>query len=265
MTTPADTRARRIAVLAGSAAGLALLIFAFAAFQARSPVEPQAREQSRLLSAQASGALRSGDETLAAALAGRALALDSRNPEAAGVADQVTKRRSTRTADGGSGVADETKQPEPAEPVPGEPGGDGDAAFDDPVEEPAALLPQSFDGYTFGMPVALEGEVSVSASASRKTGPTRILWAIHDVRSKAGAQEFMNGTSRQLYGSDAQDVDIEGADAYFGTDGMRFATVVYSRGRYVFEVLVSGTDDAPAGYRDVAVGASMAFEDTPRR
>lgn len=258
-------------MLAGSAAGLALLIFAFAALQTRSPAEPQAREQSRLLSAQASEALRSGDETLAAALAQRALTLDTRNSQAAGVAQQVVERRSTRTPEQDE-RADESERsdpdpdPEPqTEPEPGGPTADGDSGFDDPIEELSLLLPESFDGYTFGMPVALEGEASVSASASGKVGPTRILWAIHTVGSKSEAREFINRTSRQLYGSDAGDVQIDGADAYFGTDGMRFATVVYSRGRHVFEVLVSGTDDAPAGYRDVAVGASKAFGDTPRR
>ena len=117
----------------------------------------------------------------------------------------------------------------------------------------------------FGAPVALEGEASISASSSKRTGPTRVLWAIHDVGEERSAKKFINDTSRRLYGSDSRDVQIDGADAYFGTDGMRFATVVYSRGRYVFEVLVSGTDDAPVQYRDVAVNAAKAFGDEPRR
>lgn len=261
MSAPANSRVRRVALLAGSAAGLALLIFAFAALQARTPTEPRPQEQSRLLSAQASEALRSGDETLAAALAERALRLDTRNSDAAGVAEQVSKRRSARAAGGGSGVGDE---PEPKAPEPEQPPS-GDSAFAGPIEGLELLLPQTFDGFAFGAPVALDGEASISASASRKTGPTRILWAIHDVGEESSAKKFMNDTSRQLYGSDSRDVEIDGADAYFGTDGMRFATVVYSRGRYVFEVLVSGTDGAPADYRDVTVSAAKAFGDGPRR
>lgn len=262
MAAPGSTRNRRVAVLAGSVAGLAVLIFAFAALQARTPVEPRAQAQSRLLSAQASEALRSGDETLAAALAERALKLDTGNSEAAGVTEQVAERRSTRAAGGGSGAGDE---PPRQDSEPGKPSEDGDALFAGSIEDLSLLLPDAFDDYAFGVPVALEGEASISASAPRKSGPTRILWAIHDAGEERAAQEFKNDTSRQLYGSDARDVQIDGADAYFGTDGMRFATVVYSRGRYVFEVLVSGTDDAPADYRDVAVDAAQAFGDDPRR
>lgn len=262
MPAPANTRVRRVALLAGSAAGLALLIFVFAALQARTPGEPQSSEQSRLLSSQASEALRSGDETLAAALAERALRLDTRNSDAASVVEQVAKRRSTRAARGGS---EERDQPDGQDQEPGQPPANPDSAFADPIPGLETLLPQTFDGYAFGAPVAFEGEASISASASRKSGPTRILWAIHDAGEERAAKEFTKETSRQLYGSDSRDVEIDGADAYFGTDGMRFATVVYSRGRYVFEVLVSGTGDAPAHYRDVAVNAAMAFGDEPRR
>lgn len=262
MSSLVNSRVRRLALLAGSAAGLALLIFLFAALQARTPGEPQASEQSRLLSTQAGEALRSGDETLAATLAERALRLDTRNSAATGIAEQVAKRRSTRAAGGGS---EEGDQSDAQSPEPGQPADSGDLAFAGPIEGLETLLPQTFDGYVFGAPVALEGEASISASASRRAGPTRILWAIHDAGKERSAKEFLNSTSRRLYGSDSGDVEIDGADAYFGTDGMRFATVVYRRGRYVFEVLVSGTDDAPVRYRDVAVSAAKAFGEDPRR
>lgn len=264
MSTPKNIGARRIAVLAGSVAGLAMLILIFAALQTRGPAEPQSREQSRLLATQAADALRSGDETLALALAERALLLDTRNSAAAGVTERVAARRSARKPDGGTGGAREPSRAEPvsAAPEPAEPTKAGDPGFDEPIKDLAVLLPASFEGYSVGTAVALEGEASLSASASGKTGPNKIVWAVHDTGSRRGAQDFISDTSKKLYGSDARDVRIDEVDAYFGTDGTRFATVVYSRGRHVFEVLVSGTDDAPAGYRDVAMAASKAFGDT---
>ena len=40
-------------------------------------------------------------------------------------------------------------------------------------------------------------------------------------------------------------MSIDGAPGYFGTDGTRYATYVYVRGRYAFEVLVTGNGRNP--------------------
>ena len=53
------------------------------------------------------------------------------------------------------------------------------------------------------------------------------LWAVHDREDAAGAQEFVDGVSKTAYPENASQIEIDGATAYFGTNGQRYATVVY--------------------------------------
>lgn len=210
------------------------------------------------LSAKAADALRSGDETAALAFAARALVVDAGNAEARRITDQVNRRRASKKADpvkppGSSPDASAT--PPPANGV--------DPAFLTVIPNIQELLPKTFSGFSLGGVVALEGGASVSGMPVSSSGVTRVLWAIHDGKTVEGASAFIENTSKESYGSDASSVVIDGASAYFGTDGTRYATVVYSRGRYVFEALVSGDDGAPAGYRATVVSAAKAFADRP--
>ena len=50
----------------------------------------------------------------------------------------------------------------------------------------------------------------------------------------------MSVVSKKSFDKDGTSVSIDGAPGYFGTDGTRYATCVYVRGRYAFEVLVTG-------------------------
>ena len=56
-------------------------------------------------------------------------------------------------------------------------------------------------------------------------------------------------------------MSIDGAPGYFGTDGTRYATCVYVRGRYAFEVLVTGNGKDPKELRTLAQEAAKAFQD----
>jgi len=255
------TIARSVLVFAASALALAGLIFGLSALQSitsrDNPDEPAAPAQT--YAADAAEALRSGDETLALELATKALAADPRDATAQSVADDVARRRAAR-----SQSSDTVVRQSPDETTSGDDVASDDGAFLKAIDDLSVLLPSSLPGYGLGAPVVLGGSASLSgSSADSEATVTRVVWSINDAESAEKAQDFVKKTSRELYGSDSADVTVDGATGYFGTDGTRFATVVYTRGRYVFEVVASGSSADPMEFRQVALDAAASFKDAP--
>lgn len=253
--TPRNPRLRRVAFWAFGLLLLAGVVFGGTALR-RNDAGSGGRDSAVYLAEQASAALASNDDTAALAFANRALAVDPANAEALRVADEVARRRAA------------SPEPPPSDTTggaaPDAPADSGDEAFSQKIPNLVGLLPTGFAGYSLGAPSGLGDEAVVSATPkSGDVKVTTIVWSVHDAGSAKEADRFIERTSTTLYGSDRQRVTIDGASAYVGTDGMRYASAVYVRGRYVFEVLLSGTDGAPAGYRSTAVEAAKAFEDSP--
>lgn len=259
MTAPRTPTRLRLAVRwATGVAVIAAVILGVAALQPgpRADDPDSSSESGAFLARRATEVLESGDETGALSFAERALAVDPGNKAAVSVADEVERRRSS----GSEG----TEPPPGGDASGGGAGPQSDEAFLSDIGNLAALLPETFADYALGSAVELDGEVSLSATPDNAGARVqRIVWAVHDAGTRDGAAAFVSKTSEVLYSKDVSSAVIDGATAYVGTDGTRYASAVYTRGRYVFEVLVSGTDGAPAGYRDVAVAAAKAFADTP--
>jgi uncharacterized protein (DUF2252 family) len=113
-------------------------------------------------------------------------------------------------------------------------------------------------------PQIVDTDAQVSGEPS--TRGVRVIWAVHDRGSAATAAKFISAVSKKSYPKNAQTVSIDGATAYLGTDGGRYATAAYVRGRYVFEVIVSlqeASSSAVAQAVPIARDAAVAFPDTP--
>ena len=82
------------------------------------------------------------------------------------------------------------------------------------------------------------------------------------VDPRRAAQKFLDGVSKGLYSKDPAVVTVRGVTGYFGTDGTRFATVAFRRGRYVFEVIVTSSGP-PADAKALAEKAAAAFPAAP--
>ncbi len=94
-------------------------------------------------------------------------------------------------------------------------------------------------------------------------GVTQLSWAVHDLKSEAAAKSFVAKTSKKAFPKNPGTVTVHGTKAYFGTDGTRFATVSFSRGRYAFEVLVTVNGVAPKTAKSVASEAAKVFPASP--
>lgn len=208
------------------------------------------------LTSLATEALSSGDATQALSLAERALKRNADDTQARDVAAQARKRIAEDAAGASAGSHSGGSQ------SGGSSGGTkgGGQGGSGSIADPAALLPKSFTSYSLAQPISLEGEHTVSGTPSSSSPNVRsIVWTIQDARTSAEAAAFVQKTSKTLYSRNGDTVDVSGSKAYFGTDGTRYATCVFTYGQYVFEVLVSGVDADPASYRDTAVAAARAF------
>jgi len=205
---------------------------------------------------QALEAQASGETTRAAELAQAALVADPSNAAAQGLLDSLN-------ASSGPGAG--TEPSEPSAPSTGTaPGSVSDAAFLKKYDDLASLMPTRPIGFSFDRPVQLGSDMTVSgAVVPREPGITKVTWTVHDMKSPSGAASFVTKTSKQLFSKNVASVTIHGVRAHFGTDGTRFATVAFVRGRYAFEVLVSVEGMSPKAAKAIATKAATAFPATP--
>lgn len=261
---PSRRISKRTALIVSAVAGvlvLAAVIFAVSALS-----DPDSggdsisietpSEQSARVFADAIEKLKSGDETGAVTALRQAVALDPENEQARTELDRIVREREAQSGGSNNGTNGGDDDPDdPADP------GD-DSAFNQPVADLTVLLPVTVDGYELGMVVAQGPDAQVPADPTgdgATEGVRRALYSVHDRETATDAQAFVNNVTKTAFPENASTVQINGVDAYFGTDGARFATVSYSRGRYVFEVIITAEDTAPGALVDIAIEAASAF------
>jgi hypothetical protein len=272
-----------------TAAVLALVIAGAAAFwpQGEDDTEDVALEDtaqadlSEKFYEQAMEALESGETTEAAELLRKAIEADPDNERARdelarvtdtlqggssgggsssggdGGSDGGTDDGTDGGADGGSdGDGDGTDPP----PIP-----DPDEGWDVPVEDLATLLPAEIPGYDRGA-VLVSGDNATVFYDPTFEGPfdyvRRQLTTVNYMGDTASADGFVENGSKVAYPDDSETVMVEGVEAYFGTDGTRLATVVFTRGHYVFEVILTVERGAPVDMKDYAVEVAEQFPDS---
>jgi hypothetical protein len=125
-----------------------------------------------------------------------------------------------------------------------------------------SLLPTSFPDYIMGnVETGSKTSADISASAAKPTARvTPIVWTVLDEGSTSKASGFLKSTSKRVYSKDAAQVKVNDVTAYFGTRSP-IGCVAFTRGRYVFEVLITST--AVAADKNVAVQAAAAFPVSP--
>jgi hypothetical protein len=248
-------------------AGVILGVSAFSATDSSETATTQLTDVQRSALAYQKGlaALEAGETTAAVAALKQAVELDPANQAAADALARAVRAASAGTG-GDAGGPDESGDPEPgAEPEP-EPQPEPepeDSAFLKPVADLKVLLPVQADGFALGTPTGTEEAATLAGTPNDpELIASRSLWTVHDRETPAGAAKFLTAVSKSLYAEDAATATIDGAKAYFGTDGTRFATMVYVRGRYVFEVVLTSLYTSPAELRTEAEDASAAFPDS---
>lgn len=251
---------RQPAVISGAVTVvvLAVAITLFVAFGGSSPdpdvvVERPATQQSREAYSNAQELIASGDTTAAVAQLRVAVQLDPSNTAAKEELDRIVGDAQKPQTDPGGG------DPPTSTPAPVDPG-----VFTKPISPMSKLLPTKMSGFEFGARQSVKDSANVPASPETLGGPvSRLLWTVYDMGSEAAAKGFVAKNSKSTFPVDAGTVNIDGASAYQGTDGTHFAVVVYTRGRYVFEVVGTVLTGDPADGKGLVVTAAKAFPEKP--
>lgn len=244
----------RVVWVALAAALLAAVVFIASALSQPATDEDRSPagsgETLEALLSQAARAQDSGDSTRAVSLLERALVLSPNDPRAALSLSRL-KASSSQEPDGQEPSAESTSALQ-----------DPDAGFELAVADLALLLPRSAQGWLLGVPESSATDIALPADPQSPGPATRVVFSVHDLGDSKAARAFIENTSKGVYGRDAEQVTVQGVPAYFGTDGSRFASVAYVRGRYAFEVIMTSTSGvAPSALRALALSAASAFPD----
>lgn len=251
---------RRPAVLSGAATvvALAIVISLFAAFSGTGPdsdvvVERPASQRSQEAYSKAKELIASGDTTGAVSQLRVAVQLDPSNTAAKDELDRiVSDAQGPETDSGPEGSA--TATPAPVDP----------SVFTKPISPMSKLLPTSMAGFDLGARQSAKDSANVPGSPKTSGGPvSRLLWTVYDMGGEAAAKGFIAKNSRSTFPVDSANVTVDGASGYYGTDGTRFAVIVYTRGRFVFEVVGTVLTGTPGDGRNTVVTAAKAFPEKP--
>jgi hypothetical protein len=248
---PRHTRARsgrshRTRWFVGSVLAVAAVIVVLGAFSRPAPAAPSSRTAGSIEATRAPGqaAYEAGLRSLASGETTSAVALFE---AAAAAGNAAAKAKLAETANA-------AKPSAPASVPP-------DTAYFTKVDDPATLLPTALSGYTvssversaFGAIVALQPTAEGPAGKV-----TLVVLTTLDKKTEAGARSYVNGITK-AFPKNLATVTVGSRAGRFGTDGARLASVVFSRGRYAFEVVATAYRVAPLEVKDVVVAAAASF------
>lgn len=236
---------------------LAGVIFAVSALSSPRDSVPSlpkvtAAEQSRKDYTDALAALDSSETTAARQLLEKAVSEDPNNSAAKNKLDELRNEP----------LPNQPKSKNDTSPAPA-PSGTG--PFDKPVSDMGVLLPKSAPGFVLGSKLVSKGEAQLPLDPDDRTLAARVsvvLVAVHDRGSSKAAQDYVTLHRDKLYPNAKSSPDVNGVAAKSGCDNGRLAAVLFSRGRYVFEVVVTSTGRDASKVLDVALQVAKTFPTT---
>lgn len=159
------------------------------------------------------------------------------------------------------------------------------AAMDAEVDEPAPtvvnndawlksvsdlgkLLPASAASWKLGIKTVVKPDAVRSGEPAMLSTPSRtmrrVIFSVHDMKTETAALSFVTNVGKKSFPKNGASVVIGGSPGYFGTDGTRLAAVVFTRGRYAFEAVVTTNDGvAPLTAKDAVIALANRFPTTP--
>lgn len=243
----------------GGAAVLALgaIIFAAAALSAPSSSQPtlpvvSTADQGAALVRQAQTAAESGQTTVALTLVKKALSVDPGNTAAQQLVDKLTPKTQTASETPPPDTKNNTRTP------------DVNAGFDKPVSDLKKLLPTSVSGFRRSMYQVSKTDAQVPFDPKiASTAVSVVLFSVHDRASRTGANDFVNKVVKVAFSKNGSSVTVSGVPAYFGMNG-HVGEIGFARGRFAFEVAVTGGSVTPTQLRSIALAlASRVPTRTP--
>lgn len=266
-------RTKAILGTAATVVVLAGVIFGLSAISSpkKGQVTPPTIQYSATTQSQAAydagkSALASGDTTAAIADFKKAVELDPNNTAAKQQLTEVSNTQSSSSSSGSSSGSGGSSSSSGSSKSSTSKSSTAVADWTSkPVKALNTLLPHSFAGYSMGQQTIQGADGVIPSTPSDPNQPaSHIEWSIHDRETATGATKFIATATGKLYPKNSAQTTVNGVPAYFGTDGATFATVIYRRGRFVFQVVLTDPSGSPSGLQSLAQQAANAFPTAPK-
>jgi hypothetical protein len=195
------------------------------------------------LYAEAQDALAVGDTKLAATKLAQVLAIDSGYRKAKEQADQIAK--------GGKPAPDTSSTPSTGTTttVPVTPPKPGETT--ETVGALGKWVPDTIDGFVAAKPLSDPLSVSREYTPSGASPAVSAVIVAEQFRTAAGARSALDQQVRRTHPHNAVTMKVNGHDAYFGTDGTRFAALGFTDGAVLVAVGLTA-DKSPQNLRTLA-------------
>lgn len=141
--------------------------------------------------------------------------------------------------------------------TPGTPGTPGVPA---PDIDLVSLLPASLSGFSAGKIDQGEGYAGRSYRPDDTERMQSFLATVHNGGTLSGAEQFINRVDKVGFPQDARNTTVNGYAAYFGTDGVTYATLAWAKGVIVYELQAHASAGNPADLEADLRGIAAAFK-----
>jgi hypothetical protein len=134
-------------------------------------------------------------------------------------------------------------------------------AYAKPVADIASLLPATVPGYTTSVVETTTAGAIVSlqpASGGPQGIVSLVVLTVFDKKTPSGAAAYV-ASFKSAYPHDLASVKVRDVSGRFGTDGAHLAAVVFSRGRFAFEVVATSRRGSPRDVKTQTLQAAAAF------
>ena len=209
----------------------------------------------------ARAALAEGDFENAEALALKAIEADPDHTAAKSLLAQVRRDRpaANKAPASNSGAPDaDTGDPEDKTPPEDPEKPNVDDGYTQPLDSLGALLPREIDGYVRGSVEDGKTSAILSLRPAAAQPVSSAVLSVIDQGSVDAARAYVATVNKEAYTGNAAAVTIGQMAGRFGTDDLGHATAVFSRGRFVFETVVTTGAD-PASVKTTVLQLASRF------
>lgn len=128
-----------------------------------------------------------------------------------------------------------------------------------PAVDLKTLLPASLGGFKTGEIDAGEGYASRNYRPDSQATMQSLQATVHAAGTQNGAEQFITRVDRAVFTKNAKETTVNGYSAYFGTDGVTYATLAWAKGAIVYELQAHSTAGNPAGLENELVSVAASF------
>lgn len=122
-----------------------------------------------------------------------------------------------------------------------------------------ALLPSVLAGYKSSQIDSGESFASRNYRPDSQARMQSLLVTVHSTGAQAAAEQFIIRVDQVAFSKNGKNTTVNGYSAYFGTDGITYATLAWAKGTIVYELQAHSSTGNPADLESDLAALAAAF------